>query len=103
MFLIFAYPIFALNVKRYHDRDKSGWWLVVGLIPIIGPIWVKVELGFLKGTDGVIIFSPEYVPPPQPIPMLSCSECEYTVKNEDFKENNLFCPECGGPLEETMV
>ena len=42
----------ALGVKRCHDRDKSGWFLLIGLIPIIGPIWLLVELGFLDGTPG---------------------------------------------------
>src|ERR1700761_766169 len=26
----------ALGVKRCHDRDKSGWFLLIGLIPLIG-------------------------------------------------------------------
>ena len=41
------------NVKRWHDRDKSGWWYFIILVPIVGPIWAVVELGFLAGTDGV--------------------------------------------------
>ena len=42
----------AVSVKRWHDRDKSGWWVLIGLIPVIGPIWVLVECGFLTGTAG---------------------------------------------------
>lgn len=42
----------ALSVKRWHDRGKSGWWALFGLIPIIGWIWSMVELGFLKGSEG---------------------------------------------------
>jgi uncharacterized membrane protein YhaH (DUF805 family) len=42
----------ALGIKRCHDRDKSGWFLLVGLIPLIGAIWLLVELGFLDGTPG---------------------------------------------------
>ena len=42
----------AVAAKRYHDRDKSAWWILIALIPIIGPIWQLIELGFLKGTDG---------------------------------------------------
>lgn len=43
----------ATNVKRWHDRGKSGAWYFISLVPIIGPIWTLVELGFLAGTDGV--------------------------------------------------
>lgn len=42
----------AVTAKRYHDRDKSAWWMLIALIPIIGIIWLLIELGFLKGTDG---------------------------------------------------
>jgi uncharacterized membrane protein YhaH (DUF805 family) len=40
---------FCLTVKRYHDRNKSGWWYLLQFIPIVGPIWATVELGFLAG------------------------------------------------------
>lgn len=40
----------AVVTKRLHDRDKSMWWLIPYLIPIIGPIWMFIELGFMDGT-----------------------------------------------------
>lgn len=43
------WPYFAVQIKRWHDRSKSGWWCLINLIPI-GPIWALIELGFLKGT-----------------------------------------------------
>jgi uncharacterized membrane protein YhaH (DUF805 family) len=49
--LIAIYPSLAVGVKRCHDRDKTCWFLLVGLIPLVN-IWVLVELGFLKGTTG---------------------------------------------------
>lgn len=42
----------AMQAKRWHDRDKSAWWICIGFIPIIGGIWAFVETGFLKGTEG---------------------------------------------------
>ena len=42
----------AIQVKRWHDRDKSGWWVLIAIVPIIGSIWVLVENGFLAGTEG---------------------------------------------------
>lgn len=42
----------AVQAKRWHDRDKSAWWILISLIPIVGPIWVFIENGCLSGTDG---------------------------------------------------
>ncbi|MEO1857387.1 MAG: DUF805 domain-containing protein [Rubritalea sp.] len=42
----------AIQSKRWHDRDKSGLWIFIGLIPLIGAVWSFVETGCLKGTDG---------------------------------------------------
>jgi uncharacterized membrane protein YhaH (DUF805 family) len=50
--LILLWPSLAIAIKRFHDRDKSGWWVLISLIPIIGPIWLLIELGFLPGTPG---------------------------------------------------
>jgi len=53
----------AVLVKRWHDRDKSGWWMLVGLIPVIGGLWILIECGFLEGTRG----SNRYGPSPKDI------------------------------------
>lgn len=29
-------PYLAVSARRLHDVDKSGWWQLIGLIPIIG-------------------------------------------------------------------
>ena len=50
--LLSLIPAIIVHIKRFHDRDKSGWWLLIVLIPIIGAIWLLIELGFLKGTSG---------------------------------------------------
>lgn len=42
----------AAQVKRWHDRDKSGWWFLINFVPVIGWLWVLIECGFLKGTEG---------------------------------------------------
>ena len=50
--LLILWPSLAVQVKRWHDRGKSGWWVLIGLIPLIGGIWVLIECGFLEGTSG---------------------------------------------------
>ncbi len=50
--LLVIWPSLALSIKRWHDRDKSGWWVFIGLVPLIGPLWALIETGFLPGTPG---------------------------------------------------
>lgn len=50
---------FAINAKRWHDRNKSGWWTFIAMVPFVGPIWLLVELGFLGPVD-----ANSYGPPP---------------------------------------
>jgi uncharacterized membrane protein YhaH (DUF805 family) len=44
-------PSLAVAVRRLHDTNRSGWWLLIGLIPIIGGI-VLLVFFVLEGTRG---------------------------------------------------
>ncbi|TJY41720.1 DUF805 domain-containing protein [Cohnella pontilimi] len=35
-------PSLAVSVRRLHDTGRSGWWLLIGLIPLIGAIILLV-------------------------------------------------------------
>ncbi|MCT8268965.1 MULTISPECIES: DUF805 domain-containing protein [Afifella] len=48
----------ACHVKRFHDRGRSGWWALIILIPVIGPIWAIVDLGLLEGDQGANSWGP---------------------------------------------
>ena len=48
----------AVIVKRWHDRDKSGWWILITLIPFIGWLWQLIECGFMDGTQGPNKYGP---------------------------------------------
>jgi len=65
IFLGALWPAMAIGVKRCHDREKSGWWMLIwfilSLVPflnILTSIWQLVELGFLDGTQGPNRFGP---------------------------------------------
>lgn len=45
--MLFVWISATASIKRYHDRNKSALWLLIGLIPIIGQIWQLIELGAL--------------------------------------------------------
>ena len=61
--VVVTWSYFAVHIKRWHDRNKSGWWVLIGFIPIIGFIWTMVECGFLKGTEGDNRFGPDPLGP----------------------------------------
>ena len=57
--LVAAWISLAVAVKRYHDRDKSAWWLLVLFVPVIGHLWYLIECGFLPGTPGPNVYGPD--------------------------------------------
>ncbi|MEI6193672.1 MAG: DUF805 domain-containing protein [Verrucomicrobiota bacterium] len=53
--LISLWPCAALYIKRLHDHDRSGWFLLMILIPfanIIFGIWLIAVTWFMRGTVG---------------------------------------------------
>jgi uncharacterized membrane protein YhaH (DUF805 family) len=51
-------PGLALSVRRLHDIDRLGWWVLLGLIPVIGWI-VLIYWACLRGTVGANRFGPD--------------------------------------------
>jgi uncharacterized membrane protein YhaH (DUF805 family) len=44
-------PTLAVAVRRLHDIDRTGWWVLIGLIPIVG--WVILLIWYCNaGTPG---------------------------------------------------
>jgi uncharacterized membrane protein YhaH (DUF805 family) len=59
--LLLLWPAVAVSAKRWHDRGKSAWWVLIWLIPVIGWLWVVIENGFLRGTPGPNAYGPPEV------------------------------------------
>ena len=51
-YVVIIWSGLALAAKRWHDRDKSAWWILINFVPFVGGIWALIENGFLKGTEG---------------------------------------------------
>jgi uncharacterized membrane protein YhaH (DUF805 family) len=47
-----------VGAKRCHDRNRSGWFQLISLVPIVGALWLLFDLGILRGTDGPNRFGP---------------------------------------------
>lgn len=50
-------PSLAVTVRRLHDTDRSGWWILINFIPLIGAI-VLLIFTLLDGTPGSNRFGP---------------------------------------------
>lgn len=51
-------PSLAVTVRRLHDTDRSGWWLLIALVPVLGSLlllWFMVS----DGTPGTNRFGPD--------------------------------------------
>jgi len=44
-------PGFAVAFRRLHDTDRSAWWLLIGLVPLVGII-VLIVFWVSAGTPG---------------------------------------------------
>jgi uncharacterized membrane protein YhaH (DUF805 family) len=87
MTMVFAWFFVAASIKRLHDRNRSGWWIIpfvfatgiysqfgdrlgeswlaalVGLAVLAGSIWGGVEMYGLRGTRGPNRFGPDPLAP----------------------------------------
>jgi uncharacterized membrane protein YhaH (DUF805 family) len=69
--LLLAWPFIAISVKRLHDYDFHGWWMLVNLIPGVGSLAMLVANGFMPGTHGANRFGPDPFAPvlSRPLPL----------------------------------
>ncbi len=52
VFILYTFiPSLAVTVRRLHDTNRSGWWILIRLVPILGELVFIVFL-LLKGTAG---------------------------------------------------
>lgn len=83
LFALCAWSSLATGIKRLHDRDESGWWMLVflavsttvsllqeaattpgnkilfGVGSFAVSVWIVIELGCLRGTHGPNRFGPD--------------------------------------------
>ena len=57
-YLAILVPAVAVQVRRFHDQDKSGWLVLLNFIPYVGGIVVLVFM-LLEGTKGPNQYGPD--------------------------------------------
>jgi uncharacterized membrane protein YhaH (DUF805 family) len=56
-FLAVVIPGIAVTVRRLHDTGRSGWWLLIVLVPVIGSIALLVFMA-QEGHAGANLYGP---------------------------------------------
>ena len=51
-------PSLGLAVRRLHDTSRSGWWVLIGLVPFLGAI-VLIVFAALEGDRGPNAYGPD--------------------------------------------
>jgi len=51
-------PSLAVTIRRLHDTDRSGWWVLISFVPVIGPL-VLLYFMFIEGTHGPNSYGPD--------------------------------------------
>jgi uncharacterized membrane protein YhaH (DUF805 family) len=56
-------PSLGVGIRRLHDTDRSGWWLLIALIPVVG--WIILIVFYAsRGTAGANRYGAEAAPAP---------------------------------------
>ena len=62
LFLLFVLvsfiPSIAVQVRRLHDQNRTGWWILIGFVPLVGGLILLVFM-LLDGTPGENDYGPD--------------------------------------------
>jgi len=61
-------PSLAVSVRRLHDIGRSGWWLLIGLVPVVGVI-VLIVFAVQDSQPGANAYGPNPKAAPVPPPV----------------------------------
>ncbi len=59
----------VISTKRFHDQNRSGWWVLTNFIPFVGFFIWLIMVGFVPSHEGANRYGPDtqkrmvYIPP----------------------------------------
>ncbi|MFF7738270.1 MULTISPECIES: DUF805 domain-containing protein [unclassified Streptomyces] len=58
VYALFSFvPTLAVSVRRLHDTDRTGWWLLIGFVPLAGIVLFVFDV--IEGTSGGNQYGPD--------------------------------------------
>lgn len=93
-------PSIGVQIRRLHDTDRSGWWILFGLIPIIGWIVMIIWLAS-RGTPGPNRYGPGPRGKTDEEPVASFGGGSYQAESQPASgtgESARYCRNCGSTL-----
>jgi uncharacterized membrane protein YhaH (DUF805 family) len=58
LILALLVPNIAVTIRRLHDTDKSGWWILIAFVPFVGGIVLLIFM-VMGGTQGDNQYGPD--------------------------------------------
>jgi uncharacterized membrane protein YhaH (DUF805 family) len=62
-FILYMFALVSVAIKRLHDQEMSGLWVLVCFLPYLGELFGLIVLGCLKGTEGSNDYGPDPLEP----------------------------------------
>ena len=62
-YIAYLFALVSVGIKRLHDQDMSGGWVLVCFVPYLGELFGFIVLGCLKGTEGSNDYGPDPLKP----------------------------------------
>ena len=62
-FILYLFALVSVAIKRLHDQDMSGVWVLACFVPYLGELFSLIVLGCLKGTEGSNDYGPDPLEP----------------------------------------
>lgn len=95
-------PSLAVGVRRLHDTGRSGWWLLIALVPIAGLIVLIVF--FVSGGDpGANRFGPPPTNAGTPAEAVVSSPQAPPLASAPTAHDRIACPRCGESISASAL
>ena len=100
--IVYTVISIAFTVRRLHDTNRSGWWYLLNLVPVVGLILLFIWTVLTPGTPGTNRFGPSPIDPTAEVADVFGAEGNAPAPSVmatsgvgDSGEYKFACPQCG--------